>query len=74
MPKETPTDAEMAVQGSPLEIGQLRRRKRNAVANTPFAGRIGGNQAFVATDDSEETEEILRKQPDAVCILKPYRF
>ncbi|KAK5171287.1 uncharacterized protein LTR77_004431 [Saxophila tyrrhenica] len=60
----------MAVQGDHSSIngshGSLRHRKRHTVPkNAPFAGRIGGNQAFIATDDSQESEEILKKQPDA---------
>lgn len=39
-----------------------RGRARQAVASAPFAGRIGGNQEFVASDD----DSILKKQPDAV--------
>ncbi len=67
MPKETTTDAEMAFQGNTSSRdGSLRSRRRDPIRNAPFAGRIGGNQAFIATDDSVESEEILRKQPDAV--------
>jgi hypothetical protein len=39
-----------------------RRRARQIVASSPFAGRIGGNQEFVASGD----DSILKKQPDAV--------
>jgi len=34
-----------------------------SVSETAFAGRIGGNQEFVADD-----EELLKRQPDAVWI------
>lgn len=46
----------------PASVGQQRLRQRYQVASKPFAGRIGGNQEFVASPDSEE----LQKQPDAV--------
>ena len=37
---------------------------RLEVASSPFAGRIGGNQEFVAPHDDER----LKKQRDAVCL------
>lgn len=43
-----------------------RDRRATAVSELPFAGRIGGNQEFTVSDDSEKTREILKKQPDAV--------
>ena len=46
----------------------LRRRARplQPVRQAPFAGRIGGNQEFVAIAGDEETEALLSRQPDAV--------
>jgi hypothetical protein len=38
---------------------------RLEVASSPFAGRIGGNQEFVASHDDER----LKTQPDAVCVI-----
>lgn len=43
-----------------------RRNVQEAVRQAPFAGRIGGNQEFVTLGDDEESEAILKKQPDAV--------
>lgn len=43
-----------------------RARQATAVSELPFAGRIGGNQEFTVSDDSEKSREILEKQPDAV--------
>lgn len=44
-------------------------RRQSAVFELPFAGRIGGNQEFTASDNSEKGREILKNQPDAVCYL-----
>ena len=41
------------------------RPSATSVSDHAFAGRIGGNQEFVASD-----EDLLKKQPDAVCCLK----
>lgn len=49
-----------------------RLRPQASVSETPFAGRIGGNQEFTVSEDNEKAREILKKQPDAVrssCIL-----
>ena len=43
-----------------------RRKSSHAVAQSPFAGRIGGNQEFVLSRDDEAAEEVLKKLPDAV--------
>lgn len=40
------------------------QREPERVRTAPFAGRIGGNQEFVASQD----DAILKKQPDAVCL------
>ena len=67
MTRERETDGEKALTGN--NITSFRRRvtgHRDAVASAPFAGRIGGNQEFIAIGDDEATEEILKKQPDAV--------
>lgn len=45
--------------------GQLSRLEY-AVASSPFAGRIGGNQEFVVTDQDDDASEVLKKLPDAV--------
>ena len=50
----------------PASLGQALSRHRHSIASAPFAGRIGGNQEFIATGDDEATEEILKRQPDAV--------
>lgn len=48
--------------------GPLRARlKLPAVRTAPFAGRIGGNQEFIAVADDQASEDIRKKQPDAVC-------
>lgn len=43
-----------------------RRASRYEVASSPFAGRIGGNQEFVVTDQDHDASEVLKKLPDAV--------
>jgi hypothetical protein len=66
MSKERRADPELAASGhDPASFG-LRSRKRQDVATRPFAGRIGGNQEFVVHSDSDDADEILKKQPDAV--------
>ena len=62
MPKERRADAED--RDDPPAFSRLMSMHR--VASAPFAGRIGGNQEFIATGDDEATEEILKRQPDAV--------
>lgn len=47
------------VLGAPLS-------KRSAVTTAVFAGRLGGNQGFVADADSEGDRNLLKRQPDAV--------
>jgi hypothetical protein len=37
------------------------------ISEKPFAGRIGGNQEFTVSNESEEGRNVLEKQPDAVC-------
>jgi hypothetical protein len=59
-------DAELALPSDDTASFALRSRKRHPVVVAPFAGRIGGNQEFVEHGDSIESEEILKKQPDAV--------
>ena len=44
----------------------VRPKVLGTIRQAPFAGRIGGNQEFVALGDDEESEAILRRQPDAV--------
>lgn len=67
MAKEGGADAEMATSRDvPASFTGLRSRRPNSIKSVPFAGRIGGNQEFVETGDSAESEEILKKQPDAV--------
>lgn len=43
-----------------------RSRLDYAVASSPFAGRIGGNQEFVVTTSDDDASEVLKKLPDAV--------
>ena len=45
---------------------RLRGGKLPALRTAPFAGRIGGNQEFIAAADDESEEAIRKKQPDAV--------
>lgn len=45
---------------------EMRPPRRNAVSEIPFAGRIGGFQQEIV--DDEKNREILKNQPDAVCI------
>lgn len=40
----------------------------NRVSTANFAGRIGGNQEFIADPADEDTHSLLRKQPDAVSL------
>lgn len=65
---EREVDVEMppASDDDPAAFGRSRARLQNAVASAPFAGRIGGNQEFIADPDDEESQELLKKQPDAV--------
>ena len=50
----------------PASFVQVRRKAQDRVRQAPFAGRIGGNQEFVELGDDEESEAILKRQPDAV--------
>ena len=43
--------------------------RQQTVSSRPFAGRIGGNQEFVAAPGDEKAEEILKQQPDAAPLL-----
>ena len=43
-----------------------RTRLSQPVSESPFAGRIGGNQEFTVNVDDEKAQAILRKHPDAV--------
>lgn len=61
---ETDTNV-LEIHGEGLESSL---RKRPAVSTTTFAGRLGGNQAFVADDASESGQMLLSKQPDAVSV------
>ena len=49
-------------QSNNAEDSYEQARPRQTVATAPFAGRIGGNQEFVASGG----DSILKKQPDAV--------
>jgi hypothetical protein len=42
------------------------RLRSNQVTTARFAGRLSGNQEFIAEPDSEETQSLLKRQPDAV--------
>ena len=67
MAKEGEANTEMPLSSDdPASFAPGRSRRRHAVATAPFAGRIGGNQEFIASGYDEESEEILKKQPDAV--------
>ena len=63
MAKEQPTAATMTGHDEMNDIGLHRLRERTVI-ETAFAGRIGGNQEFTA---SAHDQEILQRQPDAVC-------
>ena len=40
---------------------------KGGAAVATFAGRLGGNQQFIADADSDETKPLLKQQADAVC-------
>ena len=52
----------------------VRRRPNTAVAVTAFAGRLGGNQEFIADHDSDSDKSLLQKQPDAVSCNAPFLY
>ena len=61
MAKEERTNQELPHSND--EAGFFRKRQvQQSVATSPFAGRIGGNQEFVVSEDAS----ILKRQPDAV--------
>lgn len=41
-------------------------RKTAAVATTKFAGRLGGNQEFIADTTDDDAQSLLKRQADAV--------
>lgn len=43
----------------------LRHRPTEQVVSRPFAGRLGGNQAFTLSEDDPNYDEKLRSTPDA---------
>jgi hypothetical protein len=49
--------------GSSLSTGIDPRLAK--VSTRPFVGRLGGNQAFTASRDDPNYEEVLRESPDA---------
>lgn len=61
MAEKGSTSAHLPSSDDPASFVQQRRQ--GDVRIPPFAGRIGGNQEFVASGDDED---ILKKQPDAV--------
>ena len=64
MAKDAEAVVDMPVPGEDAAaFGRPRARARQTINSRPFAGRIGGNQEFIA---SAGDEEILKKQPDAV--------
>jgi hypothetical protein len=63
MSKQREIGAGVPAGDDPAAFARPRLRK---VANTAFAGRIGGNQEFVALNENEESQALLEKQPDAV--------
>lgn len=44
----------------------VRRRSTRPLTTTHFAGRVGGNQEFIADKDFDGHDHILKKVPDAV--------
>lgn len=66
MAGERKQDEEIPRTTHPQSSLRLRARPLQPVRSAPFAGRIGGNQGFVALGDDEASEAILEKQPDAV--------
>jgi hypothetical protein len=49
--------------GRTLSTGMERRV--DPVVSRPFVGRLGGNQAFTASKDDPDYDEILKNTPDA---------
>ena len=41
-------------------------RSGRVIAQTQFAGRLGGNQEFVVDPNSEDARSLQEKQPDSV--------
>lgn len=65
MPKtERQVEANAAAHAAAMD--DARARLDYAVASSPFAGRIGGNQEFVVTGRDDDANEVLKKLPDAV--------
>ncbi|KAF2158423.1 hypothetical protein M409DRAFT_71658 [Zasmidium cellare ATCC 36951] len=47
------------------QAGVASARQRKGVADAQFAGRLGGNQEFIADVNDEDAQSLLKKQPDA---------
>lgn len=52
------------------EYSNTEVKKGSPVATAPFAGRLGGNQEFIASPDDRS---LLERQPDAVSFLDKFR-
>ncbi|KAK4505120.1 hypothetical protein PRZ48_003083 [Zasmidium cellare] len=48
------------------QAGVSNARQGKGVADAQFAGRLGGNQEFIADVNDEDAQSLLKKQPDAV--------
>lgn len=51
--------------GKDAEMG-THEKDRSLVATAQFAGRLGGNQAFIVDQHDDEAAQLLAKQPDSV--------
>lgn len=58
-PKAAPPPGKDAEMGTP-------EKDRSLVNTAQFAGRLGGNQAFIVDQHDDEAAQLLAKQPDAV--------
>lgn len=62
-------NAVSAISDDPASTQRRPNQFDNAtVRRAPFAGRIGGNQEFVAIGNDAESKALLEKQPDAVSL------
>lgn len=57
--------SDLSPPGKDAEMG-TREKDRSLVNMAQFAGRLGGNQAFIVDQHNDEATQLLAKQPDAV--------
>jgi hypothetical protein len=73
MEKSTPLfSSSPSVAFETSESSEVRRRVKPSVTAAPFAGRLGGNQDFIADKHDEDAKRLLKKHPDAVCYIRSY--